>query len=145
MNFLCFLIMKLNIQIKNYSDINVQTRKIYHSLNNGTLILDGIPITIDNVSEEQIEYMNTIAELYKEKYKEIKEKYKPRFVKYAFGNSVVNIVGNTTTIEVPDPRHFKEWSYIKGFEYLQNFLNEYKKQNNKGIEITKKLISFFKK
>ena len=135
----------IKYKTKDVYDIDPQTKAIYRSLSNGTIILDGMPITIDNISEEQIEYMNIIVELYKEKYKKIKENYKPRFMRYTSGNDVVDIITNTTTIEVPDPRHFKEWAYIKGFEYLQIFLNEYKKQNNKGIKVRKKLISFFRK
>lgn len=108
---------------KKISDVDNQTKELYHSLNNGTIILDGIPITIDNISKEQFEYIYNFIELYKEEYKKIKENYKPRFI-YTFGND----------IEIPDRRHFKEWAYIKGFEYLQNFLNEYEKQNNKGTK-----------
>ena len=93
---------EIKYKTKDVYDIDSQTKTIYRSLGNGTIILNGIPITID-------------------------------------------IVTNTTVIEVPDSRHFKEWTHIKGFEYLQHFLDEYKKQNNKGIKVRKKLISFFKK
>ncbi len=131
--------------VKNYDDVDAQTKKLYRSLNNGTIILDGIPITIDNVSEEQIEYMNNIVQLYIEKYKMFKDNYKPRFIKYTSGNDIVNVLANTKTIEIPDPRHFKEWAYIKGFEYLKHFLDEYEKQNSKGIKFRKRLASFLKK
>ena len=136
---------EIKYKTKDVYDIDPQMKTIYRSLSNGTIILNCIPITIDNVSEEQIEYINNIVELHKEKYKIFKENYKPRFAKYTFGNDIADIVTNTTVIEVPDPRHFKEWTHIKGFEYLQHFLDEYKKQNNKGIKVRKKLISFFKK
>ena len=128
---------EIKYKTKDVYDIDPQTKTIYRSLGNGTIILNGIPITIDNVSEEQIEYINNIVELHKEKYKIFKENYKPRFAKYTFGNDIADIVTNTTVIEVPDPRHFKEWTQIKGFEYLQHFLDEYKKQNNKGIKVRK--------
>ena len=49
-----------------------------------------------------------------------------------------NSISNTNVIEVPDPKHFKEWIYIKGYEYLQNFLDEYQRQNNKGSKIRKR-------
>ena len=136
---------EIKYKTKDVYDIDSQTKTIYRNLGNGTIILDGMPIVIDNVSEEQIEYINNIVELYKEKYKILKKDYKPRFVRYTSGNDVVDIFTNTTAIEVPDPRHFKEWAYIKGFEYLQHFLDEYEKQNSKGIKVRKKLFSFFKK
>lgn len=135
---------EIKYKTKNVYDIDSQTKAIYRNLGNGTIILDGMPIIIDNVSEEQIEYINNIAELYKETYKILKKDYKPRFVSYTSGNDFVDIVTNTATIEVPDPRHFNEWAYIKGFEYLQHFLDEYEKQNSKGIRVRKKLINFFK-
>lgn len=134
----------IKYKTKDYNDVDNQTKALYHSLNNGTIILDGVPITIDNISKEQIEHINNTFELYKEKYKEFKNNYKPRFIKHTSGNDIVDIITNTEIIEVPDPKHFKEWTYIKGFEYLQNFLDEYEKQNSKEFKSRKKLINFFK-
>lgn len=141
--FFVFSNNEIQYTVKNYDDIDAQTKKLYRSLNNGTIILNGMPITIDNVSEEQIEYMNKIVQLYIKKYKMFKEKYKPRFISY--GNDIVDIFVNPKTIEIPDRKHFNEWAYIKGYEYLQHFLDEYEKQNSKGIKVRKKIISFFKK
>lgn len=142
--FFEFIDGEIKYKTKNVYDIDSKTKVIYQNLCNGTIILNVIPITIDNVSEEQIEYINNIVELYKEKYKIFKENYKPQFAKYTFENGIVDIVTNTSAIEVPDSRHFKEWAYIKGFEYLQYFWDKYEKQNGKGFEVRKKLINFKK-
>ena len=72
---------EIKYKTKDVYDIDPQMKTIYRSLGNGTIILNGIPITIDNVSEEQIEYINNIVELHKEKYKIFKENYKLRFAK----------------------------------------------------------------
>lgn len=131
--------------VKKYDDVYNQTKKLYSNLNNGTIILDGVPITIDNISKEQIEYINNVVQLYIEKYKMFKENYKPRFINYTSGNDIVDVLVSSKTIEIPDRKHFKEWAYIKGFEYLQHFLDEYEKHNSKGFKVRKKIISFFKK
>ena len=66
--FFEFIDDEIKYKTKDVYDIDSQTKTIYRSLGNGTIILNGIPITIDNVSEEQIEYINNIVELHKEKY-----------------------------------------------------------------------------
>lgn len=132
---------EIKYKTKDVYNIDSQTKALYHSLNIGTIILNGVPITIDNVSKEQIEYIRNIIKLHKEKYKIFKEIYKPIFAKYTSEKAIAT---NTTIMEVPDSRYFKEWTHIKGFEYLQYFLNEYEKQNGKGIKVRKKLISFKK-
>ena len=142
--FFVFTDDEINYKTKNDYNIDSQTKALYHSLNNGTIILDGVPITVENVSKEQIECISNIIKLYKEKYRIFKENYKPIFAKYSFESRMVDIVTRTTSIEVPDPKKFKEWTYIKVFENLQYFLNEYEKQNCKEIKVRKKLISFFK-
>ena len=55
---------EIKYKTKDVYDIDPQTKAIYRSLGNGTIILNGIPITIDNVSEEQIEYIKNIVELF---------------------------------------------------------------------------------
>jgi hypothetical protein len=133
---------EIEYTVKKYSDVDAQTKELYRSLNTGTIILNDIPISIDNICEEQIEYINNIVELYKEKYKIFKENYKPCFIRYTSGNDVVDMIANTKTVEIPDRIHFKEWAYIKGFEYLQHFLDEHEKQNSKGIKVRKKYLIF---
>ena len=44
----------IKYKTKDVYDIDPQTKAIYRGLDNGTIILNGIPITIDDVSEEQI-------------------------------------------------------------------------------------------
>ena len=143
--FFVFSNNEIEYTVKKYSDVDAQTKELYRSLNTGTIILNDIPISIDNISKEQIEYINNIVELYKEKYKIFKENYKPCFIRYTSGNDVVDMIANTKTVEIPDRIHFKEWAYIKGFEYLQNFLDEHEKQNSKGIMVRKKIFNFFRK
>ena len=142
--FFVFTDNEIKYKTKNAYNIDSQIKTLYHSLNNGTIILDGVHITVDNVSKEQIECISNIIKLYEEKYRIFKENYKLIFAKYSFESSMDDIVTRTTSIEIPNPQKFKEWTYIKGFEYLQYFLNEYEKQNGKEIKVRKKLISFFK-
>ncbi len=141
--FFVFTNNEIKYTTKNYYDIDNQTKKLYRSLTNGTIILDGIPINIDNVTEEQINYIKSVADAFKEKVETYKKNYKPRYIRYTSGNDIVHIIANTKTMEIPFPGNFKEWAHIKGFAYLQHFLEEYKKQNSKGIKVRK--FCFFKK
>ena len=50
---------------------------------------------------------------------------------------------NEKQIELPNPRQFTEWAHIKGFEYLERFYNEYKKQNSLEVKVRKKVMNFF--
>ena len=50
--FFVFTDDEINYKTKNDYNIDSQTKALYHSLNNGTIILDGVPITVDNVSKE---------------------------------------------------------------------------------------------
>ena len=143
--FFVFANNEIKYTTKNNYDVDDQAKALYRTLSNGTIILDGMPISINNVTEEQIEYIRNVIATFKEKIQTYKKNYIPYFIKYTFGNDVIEIIANTTTIEIPDPKHFKEWAHIKCFEYLQHFLDEYEKQNSKGIKVKKKITSFFTK
>ena len=134
----------IKYKTKNYGDVDKETKKLYHSLDNGTILLDGIPITIDNVSDKQMELITTISELHKDKYKKIKENYIPCFIKHTSGNNISSIIANKKVTEIPDRKHFKEWAYIKGYEFLQNYINEYYKKNSNEFKFKSKLMSIFK-
>ena len=123
-----------NIKYKTIDsyDLDKKTRAYYRSLDEGTIILDGTPISKDNITKEQANYLYSVAELDKEKYKRIKKDYTPCYLRVIGGSSISEIVDNVSVIEVPDIDNIQGWIYIRGYELLQSFINEYEKQNNKG-------------
>ena len=104
-------------------------KQFYKSLENGTLLINNNPLSIENVTEEQIEYIKNIMMLFQDKVDEYRKSYKPVFLNHTYGNSLFDIIGNKNRVEVPDPKKMKEWTHIKGFEYLESFISNYEKSN----------------
>ena len=131
-----------NIEYKTIDsyDLDEETKSYYRSLDEGTIILDGTPISKDNITKEQADYIYSMAELDKEKYKAIKKDYTPRYLKVNVGSSISKIVDNARVIEVPDIYNIQGWIYITGYELLQNFITEYERQSNKGTKPRRKLF-----
>lgn len=135
----------IKYKLKKYGTIDNNTKELYKTLEYGTVVIDGVPVTVDNVSKEQLECINTASELFKDKYKEYKSSYTPYYFRYTSGSSMAEVIANKNIIEVPDPKHFKEWAFIKGYEGIQNFIDEYQKQNNKYYNVKSKIKSLFLK
>ena len=117
---------------RQYYDVNANMKKFYKSLENGTLLIDNIPINSENVTEEQIEYIKSVMLFFADKVEEYRKSYKPRFVNYTSGGNLFDMIKNKNRIEIPDPKNMKEWSHIKGFEYLESFISNYEKKNHRN-------------
>ena len=116
----------VNYLTKNIYDMDEQDIDFYCGLPSGTILIDNEPIDVDNVSSEEIKQIKAIMNSLKSKVYIYKKNYKPVYMKV-----VSEDMNNVNVVEVPDWRHFKEWTHITGFEYLQNFMNEYKNTNKK--------------
>ena len=120
---------------KKYDSLTPRMKKFYKSLENGTLLIDNMPINVENATDQQIEYIKNVMLSFKEKVEEYRKYYKPGFIAYSRGNTLSDIKTNNNKIELPNPRMMKEWAHIKGFEYLENFIYtiENNNCNHKGI------------
>ncbi|MBR2678912.1 MAG: hypothetical protein IKE63_05800 [Bacilli bacterium] len=119
----------IKYRVRDYHNLNADMKQFYKSLENGTLLINNNPLSIENVTEEQIEYIKNIMMLFQDKVDEYRKSYKPVFLNHTYGNSLFDIIGNKNRVEVPDPKKMKEWTHIKGFEYLESFISNYEKSN----------------
>lgn len=142
--FFVFTSGEIKYRTRDCYEMSKELKDWYHSLEPGTIILDGAPISIDNVTDEQLEYIKDVADSFADKILDYKENYKPLYMRHTSGNSIGDIISNKSIIEVPDPKHFKEWVHIKGFDFIQNFLDEYERQNSKGNKTRSRFINFFR-
>ena len=117
-------------------------KRMYKGLEEGTIILDGKPLNVNEITDEQVEYIRDTLNLFKDRVNMYKETYKPVYVRYTSGNNISDIINNKAIVEVPDFKHFNEWAHITGFNHLQDFMNEYEKKNSKGFKA--KIKSIFK-
>ena len=119
----------IKYRVRDYHNLNADMKQFYKSLENGTLLINNNPLSIENVTEEQIEYIKNVMMLFQDKVDEYRKSYKPVFLNHTYGNSLFDIIGNKNRVEVPDPKKMKEWTHIKGFEYLESFISNYEKSN----------------
>lgn len=143
--FFVFSDNEIKYKIKNKYEVCNQTKELYRNINTGTIILNEIPITIDNVTEEQVEYIKNIIDFFKERVQIYKDNYNPFIVKYTSGNDIFDLSANKKAMELANPKQFKEWVHITGFEHLEYFYNEYKKQNSVEFKVRKRIMKFLQK
>ena len=122
----------IKYRTRDYHNLNDDMKQFYKGLDDGTLLINNIPVDVENVTEEQMEYIKNVMVLFQDKVDEYRKSYKPVFINHTSGSSLFDIIKNKNRIEVPDPKKMKEWTHIKGFEYLESFVSNYEK-NNKSI------------
>ncbi len=142
--FFVFTNGEIKYKTRDCYEMSKELKDWYRNLEPGTIILNGTPISIDNVTDEQLEYIKDVADSFADKVLDYKKNYKPLYMRHNSGNSVSEIITNKGIIEVPDPKHFKEWVHIKGFDFIQNFLDEYERKNSKVNKTRKRFFDFFK-
>lgn len=87
---------------------NPKNRKLYHGLNRGTIILDGVVLKSEEITEEQIEYLKDVLSMLSSEVASYKREYKPVYYRYTRGANVSEMIANANVIEIPDMRKFKE-------------------------------------
>ena len=74
----------IKYRVRDYHNLNADMKQFYKSLDDGTLLINNNPLSIEDVTEEQIEYIKNIMMLFEDKVDEYRKSYKPVFLNHTY-------------------------------------------------------------